>query len=164
MISVLLKQVIARLNESGLLPRDTISAFRKHLKQEKNINLEEACRSLGETFKQLWKFYVCIDALDEYNEEYRGELIRSLAKITNQCSRQSSIRIFFTARPHINWGELMKRNSGLGSLHHIRLEAQPEDIRIYVSHKIDSDWNSDCMNDTLRSEILEQIVYNSDGM
>ncbi|KAI5785392.1 hypothetical protein FPQ18DRAFT_87085 [Pyronema domesticum] len=164
MIGVLLKQVIATLNESGLLPRDTISVLRKHLNKQKNIDLGEACRLLGETVKQLRKFYVCIDALDECNDEHRAEFIQSLAKLSNECGRQSSIRIFFTTRPHINWKELMKRNPGLGSLDHILLEAQLEDIRIYVSHKINIDENSDCMNDKLRSEILESIVDNSDGM
>ncbi|KAI5785377.1 hypothetical protein FPQ18DRAFT_416373 [Pyronema domesticum] len=129
-----------------------------------NIDLGEACRLLGETVKHLRKFYVCIDALDECNDEHRAEFIQSLAKLSNECGRQSSIRIFFTARPHINWKELMKRNPGLGSPDHIHLEAQPEDIRIYVSHKINIDENSDCMNDALRSEILDRIVDNSDGM
>jgi hypothetical protein len=108
---------------------------------------------------------VCIDALDECNEKQRKAFIESLAKLAGECSRQSLIRIFFTARPHINWKELLElRNPGLGPLDHIRLDAQPEDIRIYVSHEIDIDENSDCMNDTLRSEILNRIVHNSDGM
>jgi hypothetical protein len=96
MIGVLLKQVIATLNGSGLLPSDTISTLRKHLNEQKHVDLEEACRLLGETVKQLQKFYVCIDALDECNEKHRGELIHSLAKISNKCSQQSLIRIFFT--------------------------------------------------------------------
>jgi hypothetical protein len=164
MIGVLLKQVIATLNESGFLPGDTISALRKHLNKQKSVDLGEACRLLGETVKQLRKFYVCIDALDECSEEHRGGFIQALAKISSECSQPSIIRIFFTARPHINWKERMKRNPGLGSLDHLLLEAHPEDIRKYVSHKIDNDENSDCMNDRLRSEILERIMDNSDRM
>jgi hypothetical protein len=75
MIGVLSKQVIATLDGSGLLPSDTISTLRKHLNEQKHVDLEEACRLLGETVKQLQKFYVCIDALDECNEKHRGELI-----------------------------------------------------------------------------------------
>jgi hypothetical protein len=164
MVGVLLKQVVASLNESGSLPRDTIAALRKRLNKQQNVDLEEACRLLGETVKKLQKFYVCIDALDECNEKHRGELIQSLAKLSNECSRQTLISIFFTARPHIDWSNLMKRNPGLGSLEHIRLDAQPEDIRISVSHEIDIDENSACMNDSLRNEILDMIVDNSDGM
>jgi hypothetical protein len=119
---------------------------------------------LGETIKQLRKFYVCVDALDECNEEHRKEFIQSLANVSNECSQQSLIRIFFTARPHINSKELMKCNSELGSLEHICLEAKPDDIRAYVSHKINKDGNSDCMNDKVRNEILERIVDTSDGM
>ncbi|KAI5792287.1 hypothetical protein FPQ18DRAFT_23923 [Pyronema domesticum] len=62
------------------------------------------------------------------------------------------------------WKEMMKRNTGLGSLDHIQLDAQPEDIGIYVSHEIDSDENGDCMNDNLRTEILDKILDNADGM
>jgi hypothetical protein len=164
MIGVLLKQVIARLNKSGLLPPDTISTLREHLNEQKSVDLGVACRLLGETAKQLRKFYVCIDALDECNERHRGDFIQALAKISSECSQPSLIRIFFTARPHIKWEELMKRNPGLGSLDHIRLKAQPEDIRIYVSREIDIDENGNCMNEKLRSEILDRIVDNSDGM
>jgi hypothetical protein len=72
MIGVLLKQVIATLNGSGLLPRDTISTLRKHLNDQKAVDLEEACRL---TVKQMWKLYACIDALDECNEKDRRDFI-----------------------------------------------------------------------------------------
>jgi hypothetical protein len=83
--------------------------------------------------------------------------------VANECSQQSLIRIFFTSRPHINWKDLLKRNPGL-SLDHIRLDAQPDDIRKYVSHAIEIDEKSDCVNDKLRSKILERTVDNSDRM
>jgi hypothetical protein len=164
MIGVLLKQVIARLNKSGLLPPDTISTLREHLNEQKSVDLGETCQLLGETIKQLRKFYVCIDALDECNEEHCGDFIPALAKISTKCSQLSIIHIFFMARPHIKWNELMKRNPGLGSLDHILLQAHLEDIRKYISHKIDNDGNSNCINARLRSEILARIMDNSDRM
>jgi hypothetical protein len=42
-IGMLLKQVIARLNNSGLLPPDTISTLRERLNEQKNIDLGEGC-------------------------------------------------------------------------------------------------------------------------
>jgi hypothetical protein len=105
---------------------------------------------------------MCIDVLDECNEEHRGDFLQALAKISSECSQPSIIRIFFMARLHIKWKELMKYNPELSSLNNILLEAHPEDIRKYVSHKIDNDRNSDCMNDKLRSEILERIMDNSE--
>jgi hypothetical protein len=119
---------------------------------------------LGETVKQLRKFYVCIDALDKCSEEHRGGFIQALAKISSECSQPSIIRIFFMARLHIKWKDLMKHNPGLGSLDNILLEAHLEDIRKYISHKIDNDENRDYMNNRLRSEILERIMDNSDRM
>jgi hypothetical protein len=100
MIGVLLKQVIATLNESGLLPRDTISELRKYLNKRKSVDLEEACRLLGETVKLLQKFYMCINSLDEC--KHRAAFIQSLAETLNECNRKTLIRIFFTGRPHIH--------------------------------------------------------------
>ncbi|KAI5816329.1 hypothetical protein BZA77DRAFT_62930 [Pyronema omphalodes] len=163
-VGVLLKQVIFQLNKSRLLHADTISKLKDHLNAQKTIDLQEGCELLGETIRQLRRFYICIDALDECNERARGEFIQALAEISSKCSQPSSLRIFFTTRPHIKWEELMKRNPGIGSLGHIFLKAHPEDIRIYIAHEIDVDENNDCMDQELRTEILDTTVANSDGM
>ncbi|KAI5810712.1 hypothetical protein BZA77DRAFT_287454 [Pyronema omphalodes] len=164
MIGVLLKQVIARLNKSGSLPQHTISTLRKYLKEQKHVNLQDACQMLVETVKQLRKFYVCIDALDECNLHHRRELVQSLERISGECSRQTSVRIFFTARPHIGLRDMMKCNPGLGPVEYLYLRAQTDDIKKYVNSIIDEDDNGECMTNTLRSQILDRIVYNSDGM
>jgi hypothetical protein len=44
------------------------------------------------------------------------------------------------------------------------LEANTDDIRRYVLHRIDMDDNNDSMNDTLKHEIVERIVETSDHM
>ncbi|KAI5810722.1 hypothetical protein BZA77DRAFT_162921, partial [Pyronema omphalodes] len=164
MVGVLLKQVIATLNESGSLPKDTISALRQHLNSQKNVDLQEACRLLVETVKELQKFYVCIDALDECNLQHRRQLVQSLERISGECSQQTSVRIFFTARPHIGLKDIMEHNPRLGPVEYFTLRAQREDIRKYVSHVIDIDDNGDCMTEELRGQILEKILDNSDGM
>ncbi|KAI5816816.1 hypothetical protein BZA77DRAFT_293127 [Pyronema omphalodes] len=167
MIGVLLKQIILKLNNSRLLPADIISSLKGHLREQKSIGLEEGCRLMVESVKQLRNFYICIDALDQCTARYRAEFIEALAKISGEIGqgrKQNGIRIFFTTRPHINWEELMKRNPVIGSVDHICLKADPEDIRTYISHEIDVDDDSDCMNEELRSEILDTIVANSDGM
>ncbi|KAI5806030.1 hypothetical protein BZA77DRAFT_368299 [Pyronema omphalodes] len=134
MIGVLLKQVILELNTSRLLDADTISTLKRHLNARKGIDLEEGCRLLGETIKQL------------------------------RSSQPDTIRIFFTTRPHIKWEELVKRNPAIGSLDHICLKARQEDIRIYITHEIDVNQDEECMNENLRRDILDTIVANSDGM
>ncbi|KAI5810777.1 hypothetical protein BZA77DRAFT_162360, partial [Pyronema omphalodes] len=164
MIGVLLKQVILQLNSSRLLDTDTISTLKKHLNAQKHIGLEEGCRLLGETVKQLRRFYICIDALDECDEGHRETFIQALGKLSSNCSQLHAIRIFFTTRPHIKWEELMIGNQGIGSLDHICLKARPEDLRMYIAHEIEHDKNKECMDDELRKEILDTIVTNSDGM
>lgn len=64
----------------------------------------------------------------------------------------------------MDWNDIMNRHPGLGHLAYILVKAQPEDIRRYVSHMTDMDKNKGCMNDILRSEILERIVDNAAGM
>ncbi|KAI5810781.1 hypothetical protein BZA77DRAFT_254303 [Pyronema omphalodes] len=164
MIGVLLKQVILKLNKSRFLHADTISTLKEHLNANRRIDLEEGCRLLGETVKQLQKFYICIDAFDESNERHREVFIQALAKISQECSQPNKVRIFITGRPHMKWKELVKRNPGIGSLDHMCLKAHPDDIRIYITHEIAVDDNSECMDEELRSEILDTIVANSDGM
>ncbi|KAI5812094.1 hypothetical protein BZA77DRAFT_221884, partial [Pyronema omphalodes] len=164
MVGVLLKQVIARLDKLGLLPPDTISTLREHLDEQKNIDLQEACRLLMETVKQIQKFYVCIDALDECNVHHRIQLVQSLEKISSEYSLQTSLRIFFTARPHIGLKDIMKYNPRLGPVEYLCLRAQSDDIRKYISYIIKKDDNGDCMTDELRRQILDRIVDNSDGM
>ncbi|KAI5810771.1 hypothetical protein BZA77DRAFT_347537 [Pyronema omphalodes] len=109
MIGVLLRQVISRLNKSRLLSAETIRTLKDHLNDQKRIDLEEGCVLLGETVKQLRKFYICIDALDECDEPHRAKLIQALATISRNCSQPDTIRIFFTTRPHIMFEELVKR-------------------------------------------------------
>ncbi|KAI5816529.1 hypothetical protein BZA77DRAFT_246561, partial [Pyronema omphalodes] len=164
MIGVLLKEVIAKLNHSGSLSHDTIDKLKQHVNRKKNVSLAEGCQLLGEAVKQLRRFYICIDALDECNEDHRGDFIHALADIAKECSQSRPFRIFFTTRPHIRWQELMERNSGLGPLEHVVLKAHLEDVRKYVSHKIDRDGNRDCMNDKLKAEILEKITETCDRM
>lgn len=164
MIGVLLKQVLARLNRSGSLRPDTVTTLREHLNEQRNVGLAEGCRLLGDIVKQLQRFYVCIDALDEPNENHRQDLIEALARVASDCGQPGLIHIFFTTRPHIKWQELIERNAALGSMDHVVLEAHQEDIRKYVLHKIARDGNPKCMNDELKSEILGRIMETCDRM
>ncbi|KAI5817778.1 hypothetical protein BZA77DRAFT_25759 [Pyronema omphalodes] len=161
MIGVLLNQVILTLNDSGLLLSDTVFTLRKLLRKHTSPELAEACRMLSETVTQLRNFYVCIDALDECSDVHRRGFLQALSKVASECSQSCAIRIFFTTRPHIKWQEFMTEHPQLGSLDHICLKAHPDDIRRYLSHEIEMDENSDCMNDELKTEILDTIVANS---
>ncbi|KAI5817800.1 hypothetical protein BZA77DRAFT_365727, partial [Pyronema omphalodes] len=163
-IGVLLKQVVATLNNSGLLSEDTIRTSRQMLREEKSLDLSQACRLLGETVKQLRKFYVCIDALDECSDVHRRRFIQALSTVASECRQSTTVRVFFTTRPYIKWKRLIRDHPQLGSLDHIYLKAHPEDIRRYVSHEIDIDEDPDCMNEKLRTEILDTVVANSDEM
>jgi hypothetical protein len=160
MIGALLKQAITKLND---LPTEIVSSLRERLKKRSQLSLEEVCNVFLQIVREFRKLYICIDALDECKEKHRGILLQSLAKVSKDCKRDC-FRMFVTGRPHLNWDKNIQRRFDLGSQVQICLEANPEDIRIYVEHEIDADENDECMSDALRSEILERIVDNSDRM
>ncbi|KAI5811833.1 ankyrin repeat-containing domain protein [Pyronema omphalodes] len=164
MIGVLLNQVIATLNDSGKLHADTISALKRILDKQKYIDLKEACRLFRDIVKDMRRFYICIDALDECSEAHRRGFVQALAKVASECNRPSVIRIFFTTRPHIKWEDFIKTYINVCSLDHMYLKAHAEDIRRYVFNELELDENGDCMDERLRTEILDKIVANSDEM
>jgi hypothetical protein len=96
--------------------------------------------------------------------KYSLTLLQSLAKISKDCDQYCSIRIFVTGRANLAWQEHVKRHMRLESLVQISVEANPDDIRKYVEKEIEIDDNYECMNDTLKNEILAKIVDNSEGM
>ncbi|KAI5784956.1 hypothetical protein FPQ18DRAFT_92956 [Pyronema domesticum] len=166
MIGALLKQAISTLNESYSLPEELVEALRKRQKKRggEQLNLKESHDFLVKAVKQFEKFYICLDALDECNTKHCANLLESLANVTKESSQECEIRLFVTGRPHLGWEDYIRRHPSLGAPVHICLEANQDDIRKFIAHEIEVDDNEDCMNDTLKNEIVERIVKNSDRM
>lgn len=117
---------------------------------------------LAKTVRRLSNVYLCVDALDECKAQNRSTLLQYLAMIAKDCGQECSFRIFTTGRLHVKLEDYVRQYPDLGNLTHILLEANSDDIRRYVEHAIECDDNHDCMNDTLKAEILERIVNTSD--
>jgi 3-methyladenine DNA glycosylase AlkC len=166
MLAALLKQALSTLNESYSLPTELAHSLKARLKSQSSTRLElkEICQFLVQAVIQFTMFYICIDALDEYQEKDLGLLLQCLENTSKGCSGESSVRIFVTGRPRLHWEQQIRRHTGLGNQVNISLEANPEDIRKYVLHEIENDEYSDCMNDSLETDILVKIVNSSDGM
>lgn len=128
-IGALLKQVIAKLNESISFPTEIVSSLRERLKKRSQLSLEEVCNVFLQIVQESRKFYICIDALDECKEKHHGVLLQSLAKISKDC-KQDCYRMFVTGRPHLNWDKNIQRHSELGTLVQVYLEANPKTMNI----------------------------------
>jgi hypothetical protein len=119
---------------------------------------------IGSNYQTVLCIYICIDAFDECKEAERNLFLQSLARVAKECNKDCQIRIFFTGRPHMKWGEYSRSYPDLGSCCIICLEADPGDIAQYIAHQIEIDDNKDCMNDALKVEIMEIIAEASDKM
>jgi hypothetical protein len=166
MIGALLKQAISTLNESYSLPEELLNALRKRQKKRRGeqLNLKESCDFLMKAVRQFEKFYICLDALDECNTKHCAKFLESLANVAKESSQECEIRLVFTGRPHLGWEDYIQCHHSLAAPVHICLEANPDDIRKFITHEMEINDNEGCMNDTLKNEIVERIVKNSDRM
>jgi hypothetical protein len=113
------------------------------------------------------KTYICIDALDEYNESHLVRLLRYFKEISCEVSgtghSAEPIRIFITGRPHTERHvQQFLATSKLPLSYDLR--ANVEDIRTFVTYKIGMALCDIDMDSTVQAEIIEQISLASDGM
>ena len=97
---------------------------------------------------------ICIDALDEFPKEYRPELFKSLAQVTQESP---GTRLFLTGRQHIR-EEIRRYFAGRVE---IRIEPTEEDIRNFLTFSAMGFPNAtepQAMNRDLREEILRTIL------
>ena len=149
MLGAILKQVISGWEH---IPQEVEAAFRKSRNELGGRELEsvEILKLLISTLRTLERSYICIDALDEFPEEYRPELFKSLAQITRESL---GTRLFLTGRQHIR--EEVGRYFAGGA--EIQITPNEEDIKIYLTMRLSNDPQLGIMNDSLRKEILTTI-------
>ena len=149
MLGAVLKQVISGWEH---IPQEVEAAFQKSKNELGGRELEsvEILKLLISTLRTLERSYICIDALDEFPEEYRPEFFRSLAQVTRESP---STRLFVTGRQHIR--EEVGRYFTRGA--EIRIIPSEEDIKKYLCMRLCNDTQPGIMNDSLREEILTTI-------
>jgi hypothetical protein len=156
MITAILTQMIT---DSYYVSDDVLQALKKHEKQKIKPDLEEACRWLKLCLQSFERVYLCIDALDECMEEQRGYFLGSISDVLNHGS--NSIRVFVTGRLPIQ--RLIEYSLPVVP-HAVRLEANEEDIRQYISCQFEMDEKRGDMDESFKEEIMEKIVETADGM
>ncbi|KAF8541994.1 hypothetical protein BDD12DRAFT_442140 [Trichophaea hybrida] len=149
MIGGLLKQFITAF---PVIPKEITQAFQPN--GQRSLELHTACDMLRTVLQSFHRSYVCIDALDECNNDDRRTFLEYLGGVM-----QGSTRLFLASRQSVQ--NDVKKYLGIKSLVTIQLVANQQDIEKYINHRISEDNRPDIMNDNLRKEIVTTISATS---
>ena len=155
-LAVLLKQLVAGAEP---IPEAIREAFEraKRVFDGRTLRLPEIRAMLTKLLSSLRRGFICIDALDEFPTRYRPELLQSLQHIAQECP---DIRIFITGRPHIR-GEVDRYFPGRPNLAPVK--PTMEDIRGYVTMRLENDPVRDAMDTELEADILRIVPEKISG-
>lgn len=152
MIGGLLKQFITTF---PVIPGMVTTALQ--LRWHAPLDLDTACYILRIVLESFHRAYICIDALDECDDDHRKVLLQLLARVM-----PDSTRLFLTSRPSVESD--VNQYLGVKSPIIIQHVANKQDIEKYINHRIDEDNRPDLMNDSLRNEIVAKISAASQQM
>ncbi|RPA88673.1 hypothetical protein L873DRAFT_1905956 [Choiromyces venosus 120613-1] len=96
------------------------------------------------------RVFICVDAFDEALPEYRLDFLDALREISQESP---SVHIFFTGR-HFVCSEVERYFPGVQV---ISVNPTTDDIKRYLTIKLDNDTEPDAMDDRLKGEILRII-------
>ena len=157
MIGSLLRQFVRGLPE---IPEKITQDFHAAKTQlgRRALDLEELVGLFPAVLGHFKVVFICIDALDEFVQEYRPRFLRSLRQIVDESP---NARLFLTSRPHIQseLGTRVPPDMGI-----ISIQPSFGDIERYLVEKLDADSYPVAMNDDLRSEIMTKIQRESSEM
>ena len=145
MLGAILKQLVS----IGEMPEDIRQTFRKRF-SDRGLRLPDVVGMLKTTIALLPPVYICIDALDESTPENLQELLGSLRDVVRESPRT---QILFTGRSHVQ-REVKKYFTGAVI---IPVSPTDDDIRTYLSVRLDRDTEPYAMDDGLTTNIMRII-------
>lgn len=156
MIGALTKQLIRRTRK---IPSSVLELFRQRTQAQRSMDAEDAKIIFNNTLGlgQFETVYICIDALDECEIGSRTQLLQFLKAIDSP-----SIRLFLTGRYNVE-AELTSVLSDFSSKT-MSIIAAEEDIRTYLSQKLEEDRYPKAMNEAFKHQIMEKLVEISQGL
>ena len=156
-LAALLKQLVAGLEP---IPEEIKETFERAKRKVdgRALRLPEIRDMLVKSVSSLRRGFICIDALDEFPTKHRPELWGSLGYIIRH---RPNIRLFITGRLHIR-GEAM-RPFPLNP-HVIAIKLPEDDIRGYLTMRLEMDSDPDAMDIELEADILRIIPNKISGV
>ncbi|RPB05457.1 hypothetical protein L873DRAFT_1634490, partial [Choiromyces venosus 120613-1] len=157
MIGSLLRQFVTGLPE---IPDNPAKVFRAAKGQlgGRALKLEKMIEIFPQVLASFDKTIICIDALDEFGVDNRARFFQLLRYIVE---KSPNTRLFLTGRPHIQL-ELDKHFAMPIAV--INIQPSPNDIRLYLTTKLDNDSEHDAMDDELRAEIMTKVAKKDSEM
>ena len=148
-LSSVLKQVVSGLDE---VPERIVKDFRG---RERVVSSQKLVRSeIMEYLKDILSSrptFICFDALDEYPDIHRMELLDLLKNILEKAP---GTRLFLTGRPQIRSDveEYLAERAATRSI-----TATKNDIITFLRAKLKEDTMPEAMNKSLEDEIIQKI-------
>ena len=148
-LSSVLKQVVSGLDE---VPKRIVKDFRR---RGRVVSSQKLVRSeIMEYLKDILSSrpsFICFDALDEYPDIHRVELLHLLKQVLEKAP---STRLFLTGRPQI-LSEVEEHLAGRAATRPIT--AARNDIVTFLRAKLKEDTMPKAMNKSLEDEIIQKI-------
>ena len=148
-LSSVLKQVVSGLDE---VPERIVKAFRR---RGRVVSSQKLARSeIMEYLKDIVSSrptFICIDALDEYPDRHRVDLLNLLKQILEKAP---GTRLFLTGRPQIR-SEVEEHLAGKAATRPIT--AAKNDIVTFLRAKLKEDTMPEAMNKSLEDAIIQKI-------
>ena len=148
-LSSVLKQVVSGLDE---VPEGIVKDYRRRGRVVTNQKLVRS--EIMECLKDILSSrptFICFDALDEYPDRHRVELLDLLNQILEKAP---GTRLFLTGRPQIR-SEVEKHLAGRAATRPIT--ATKNDIVTFLRAKLKEDTMPEAMNKGLEEEIIQKI-------
>jgi len=150
LLASVLRQFVAGVEP---IPRGIKEAFDRAKSEVdgRALRLPEICALLIKSISLLRRGFICIDALDEFPAKHRPDLWHSLKSIIEECPK---VRLFITGRPHIReevrqyFPRYPKPTS---------IKPTEEDIRAYLTMRLEKDLEPGAMDKELAADILRII-------
>jgi hypothetical protein len=156
LVQSLIKQLYERINRAKLEIKDVLDKILAEFDRiESRPNQDQCLQLLINLAEKFDNFFIVIDALDEFREEYRKPLINNL--------RKAPVKLLITSRnlPVIKnlFGEYDERLD-------IKIITQRSDLKAYIDEQIKNS-TSFCSvldgNDLLKQEIIDTMIEKYNG-
>lgn len=132
------------------IPKPLLELHQRVEEQERELQQQDLEQAILLTSTEFDQTFIVIDALNECDNEYRRNLLRSLAAL----QKETSLRIFLSSRPHLSQ-EITKQ---LEDPLQVEIGATDTDLRVFLSAKIDDSDNFDVIDTELKEIIISKVV------